>query len=267
MTFVTEYEYYEYTTQSIGAAMGIGFPLESWGLGDLTRGSVRLSYEASDIQDVASSAAMVIREMEGKNITNSITLGISRISWDKPWLPTKGSLNSFSFETAGGILGGEVGYNKYMLRTEWYFPLFWSTVFVVKGNVGLIERKRQEKLPVFKKFILGGVGSVRGFDDYSISPRDPVSGDRIRGEKMMFYNFEYRVPLSKERGIVGLVFFDAGNVWTEEENFDFKGMRMAVGVGGMWWTPMMGQMSIFYGRKLDPHSNESTGEIQFSGGF
>jgi outer membrane protein insertion porin family len=210
---------------------------------------------------------MAIKEMEGKNVTNSITLGISRISWDRPWLPSKGSYNGFSVETAGGFLGGDVGYNKYQLRTEWYFPLFWSTVFVAKGNAGLIKRKGQEKLPVFKKYILGGVGTVRGFDDYSISPRDPISGDRIRGEKMMFYNFEYRFPLGKEKGITGLVFFDAGNVWTEEEDFDFTGMRMSVGVGGMWVTPMLGRMSIFYGRKLNPHTNESAGEIQFSQGF
>jgi outer membrane protein insertion porin family len=267
MAYHSGYDYYEYSTRSIGGALGVGFPLESWGLGDLTRGSIRVSHETSDIQNISSSAAMVLREMQGKNITNSITLGISRVSWDKPWLPSKGSLNTFSVETAGGILGGDVGYNKYMLRTEWYFPLFWSTVFVAKGNAGLIKRKAQEKFPVFKKFILGGVGSVRGFDDYTISPRDPITGDRIRGEKMMFYNFEYRFPLGKERGITGLVFFDAGNVWTEEENFDFTGMRMSVGVGGMWWTPYMGQMSIYYGRKLNPHTNESAGEIQFSGGF
>ena len=265
--FYTGYDYYEYSTESIGGSLGVGFPLESWGLGDLTRGSIRIAHETSDIQNISYNAANVIREMEGKNITNSITLGISRISWDKPWLPSKGSLNSFSIETAGGFLGGDVGYNKFQLRTEWYFPLWWSTVFVAKGNAGLIKRKGQEKLPVFKKYILGGVGSVRGFDDYSISPRDPITGDRIRGEKMMFYNFEYRFPLGKERGITGLVFFDAGNVWTEEEDFDFTGMRMSVGVGGMWWTPYMGQMSIYYGRKLNPHMNESTGEIQFSGGF
>ncbi len=267
MTFLTEYKYYEYTSKSIGGAVGLGFPLESWGLGDLTRGSVRFLHESSDIQDISGIASMVIKEMEGKNTTNGITLGISRISWDNPWLPTKGSYNSFSVESTGGILGGDVGYNKYMLRTEWYFPLFWSTVFVAKGNVGLIKRKGQEKLPVFKKFILGGVGSVRGFDDYSISPRDPVTGDRIRGEKMMCYNFEWRFPLGKKHGVTGLVFFDAGNVWTEDENYDFTGMRMSVGVGGMWWTPMMGQMSIYYGRKLDPHMHESAGEIQFSGGF
>jgi outer membrane protein insertion porin family len=265
--YFTDYEYYEYTTESFGIAVGMGFPLESWGLGDLVRGSVRLGHDNSNIYDVAPFAASVIREMEGKNITNSVTLGISRISWDKPWLPSKGSLNSFSVETAGGILGGDVGYNKFDLRTEWYFPLFWGTVFVAKGNVGLIKRKKQETLPVFKKYILGGPGSVRGFDDYSITPRDPVTGDRIRGEKMMFYNFEFQFPLSKEQGITGLVFFDAGNVWTAEQDYDFRDMRMAVGVGGKWYTPMLGQMSIFYGRKLNPHTNESSGEIQFSSGF
>jgi outer membrane protein insertion porin family len=265
-TFLTEYQYYEYTTKSLGAAVGLGFPLESWGLDDLTRGTMRFSHDTSDIHIFSPTTAMVIREMEGKNTTNSITLGIGRVSWDKPWLPSRGSVNTLSIETAGGILGGDVGYNKYSLRTEWYIPLFWGTVFVAKGNVGLIKRKGDDVLPVFKKYILGGPGSVRGFDDYSITPRDPVSGDRIRGEKMMYYNFEFRFPLGKTQGITGLVFFDAGNVWTEEEDYDFRGMRMAVGVGGMWWTPMMGQMSIFYGRKLDPHLNESPGEIQFQMG-
>jgi outer membrane protein insertion porin family len=258
-------EYYEYTTKSVGGALGVGFPLEAWGLGDLTRGSVRISHDNSDISDIEVIAAYVIKEMAGKNVTNSIAFGIGRDSRDRPLFTNKGSVNSFSIETAGGFLGGDVGFNKYQVSTEWYFPLPWSTVFVAKGTAGLIKRKEGNKLPVFQKYILGGPGSVRGFDEYSISPRDPVSGDRIRGEKMMFYNFEYRIPI-REREMVGVVFFDAGNVWTEEQNYDFTDMRMAVGVGVMWDSPM-GPLSIFFGKKLDPHRDESSSELQMGGLF
>jgi outer membrane protein insertion porin family len=253
-------EYYEYTTESMGGALGVGFPLEAWGLGDLTRGSVRISYDNSDIDEIEETAARVIREMAGKNVTNSIALGIGRDSRDRPLFTSKGSVNSFSIETAGGFLGGDVAFNKYQVKTEWYFPLFWSTVFMVRGTAGLIKPKGQTKVPVFQKYILGGPGSVRGFDEYSISPRDPVTGDRVRGEKMMYYNFEYRIPI-REKEMYGVVFFDAGNVWTEEQDYDFTGMRMAVGVGVMWDSPM-GPLSIYFGKKLDPHSDESSSELQ-----
>ncbi len=258
-------EYYEYTAKSVGGALGVGFPLEAWGLGDLTRGSVRVSHDSSDISDIGGTASRVIQEMAGKNVTNSIAFGIGRDSRDRPLFTSKGSVNSFSIETAGGFLGGDVAFNRFQVSAEWYFPLFWSTVFMARGTAGLIKPKGETKLPVFQKYILGGPGSVRGFDDYSISPRDPVTGDRIRGEKMMYYNFEYRIPIRKGE-MVGVVFLDAGNVWTEEQNYDFTGMRMAVGVGVMWDSPM-GPMSIYFGRKLDPHKGESTGELQMGQGF
>ncbi len=264
MVYGSKMKYYEYTTQSMGGALGVGFPLEAWGLGDLTRGSVRISHDSSDIAEIAGTAAYVIKEMAGKNVTNSIVLGIGRDSRNRPLFTNKGSVNSFSIETAGGFLGGDVAFNRYQVSTEWYFPLFWSTVFMARGTAGLIKPKGKTKLPVFQKYILGGPGSVRGFDDYSITPRDPVTGDRIRGEKMMCYNFEYRIPV-REGEMVGVVFFDAGNVWTEEQNYDFTDMRMAAGVGVMWDAPMMGPLSVYLGMKLDPHEGESTSELQMGG--
>ena len=80
---------------------------------------------------------------------------------------------------------------------------------MVQGRWGYIQ-ERGGKLPVYERFFLGGIDTIRGFKYRNISPRDPKTGDRIGGNKMMVYNLEYRFPISNDQGLMGLIFFDAG---------------------------------------------------------
>jgi outer membrane protein insertion porin family len=125
--------------------------------------------------------------------------------------------------------------------------------------------REDEKLPVYQKFRLGGINTIRGFDDYSISPKDPQTGDRIGGEKMMIFNFEYRFPLLKEQGIIGLLFFDAGNAWTKEESYSFTDVKKSVGTGIRWYSPI-GPLRIEYGWVIGPEGDEASGNWAFSVG-
>jgi outer membrane protein insertion porin family len=256
-----EREYDEYTRDSWGTGLRFGFPV---GLDEFTRGSAGYTYDDANIFDVAPNASESLKEMEGKNVTSSISLGITRDSRDRPFYTSRGSVNSLTFETAGGILGGDVGFDKLLAKTAWYLPLPWSTVFLVQGRGGIISQKSGEKLPVFHKFRIGGMNTVRGFEFASISPRDPDTGDRIGGEEMVIFNVEYRFPFLKEQGIQGLVFFDAGNVFTDEPRaVTVTGLRTAAGGGIRWYSPM-GPLRIEYGRNLDPAVGESSGEWVFS---
>lgn len=257
-----ERQYDEYTKDSLGGALRFGFPL---GLDEFTRGRVRYAYDEADIFDIEEDAAVAIRDMKGKNLTSSITLGINRNSKDRPWHTTKGSVNSISFEYAGSPLGGDVTFNKYLATSAWYFPLPWKTVFLAQGRWGYVKKRSGGKLPIYQKFRTGGINTVRGFDFGSISPKDPATGDRIGGEKMMIYNLEYRFPLIKEQGVVGLVFFDAGNVYTKDESYAFSGIRRSAGCGIRWYSPI-GPLRLEYGKKLDQKEDESSGEYEFTVG-
>ena len=126
-------------------------------------------------------------------------------------------------------------------------------------------RPEDGELLIYEKFRLGGINTVRGFEYYSISPIDPETGDRIGGEKMMFYNIEYRFPVLKEQGVVGLVFFDAGNVFTKDDSYSFSGIRKSVG-GGIRWLSPIGPIRIEYGKNLDPLEGESSGEVEIAAG-
>jgi outer membrane protein insertion porin family len=254
-----EYEYDEYTKHSRGGRLRFGFPL---GI-EFTRGSVIYTYDNAEVTDVKETAAQVIKDMEGESLTNSVTPGISRDSRDRRFNARRGSVNSLSTEYAGGPLGGDNYFTKYMARSAWFFPLFQDSSFSVQGKWGFVEQRPGGKLPIYEKFTLGGMNTVRGFDQGSISPVDPLTGDRIGGEKMMVYNAEFRFPLQKEQGVVGVLFFDAGNVFTKDESYTFDGIRRSAGAGVRWYTPI-GPLRLEWGYNLDRKPGEAASNFEFT---
>ena len=255
-------EYDDYTKDSLGGSLSIGYPV--YQIDDFTRGWVQYSYDDADITDVnIDEVAQIIKDMVGRSVSSSVTTGLVRNSTDRAWNASSGSINSVSFEYAGGILGGDNYFNKYTVRSAWYFPLFWSTVFMAQGRLGYLQKRSGGALPVYEKFFLGGINTVRGFEYADISPVE--DGYKVGGEKMMVYNLEYRVPLIQEQGIIGLAFFDAGNVFPEEDGYTFSGIRKSAGGGIRWYSPM-GPLRLEWGRNLDPRPDEPSSRMEFSVG-
>lgn len=255
--YTWDQQYSDYSRDAMGAAFNFGYPLDI--IDEYTRATARYDFDNSRIYDVKATQGPMF-DMKGRNVTSSVTLAIKRDSRDKLWNTTKGSINELSFQYAG--LGGDEKFNKYRGRTTWFFPLFWETVFLVQGRAGYI--KDNGKLSVFQKFFLGGINTVRGYDYQTISPRDE-NGYLVGGTKMMVYNVEYRFPLLKEQGVVGLVFFDAGNVFDDSQSWTFSGIKKSAGAGVRWYSPI-GPLRLEYGFKLDRQGNESPGKWEFSVG-
>jgi outer membrane protein insertion porin family len=254
-----EYEYDEYTKDSTGGKLKLGFPL---GL-DFTRGSTIYKYDDAEIRDVLETSSQTIKDMIGRSVTSSLTLGISRDSRDRRFNARHGSVNTLTVEYAGGFLGGDNYFTKYRARSAWFFPFFLNSAFSIQGKWGYIDQRPGGELPVYEKFTLGGMNTVRGFEYGHISPIDPATGDRIGGEKMMVYNAEFRFPLQKEQGVMGVLFFDAGNVFTKDEDYTFSGIRSGAGLGIRWYSPV-GPLRLEWGKNLDPEPGESESVWEFT---
>ncbi len=257
--FKWEFQYGDYTRDSLGGALRTRFPI---GLDKYTMGLARYMYDNTLIKDVTSGAAFEIRDMEGRSTTSSVTIGVDRDSKDRPWGTTKGSFNSLTFEYAGSPLGGDVYFNRYEATTQWFFPWRWDTSFMVEGRWGYMQQREGGKLPVYQKYHLGGINTIRGYDYESISPADPATGDKIGGEKMMIYNFEFRFPLLKEQGVLGVLFFDTGNAYTKDETWAFSDMARSVGAGVRWYSPL-GPIRLEYGYILNRRPEDSMGGVEF----
>jgi outer membrane protein insertion porin family len=254
----------DYSRDTFGGALRFRAPL---GLDEYTWGTARYLYDDSDIYDVVPTAPLSIQQEEGVTVTSSITVGVERDSRDKPWNTSRGSENTVSVEYAGGVLGGDAYFNRYELKSGWYFPLPWETSFMVQGRWGYVQQREGGRLPDFQKYRIGGITTVRGYDWSSITLTDPATGEDLGGEKMMVYNVEFRFPFSKEQGVVGLVFFDAGNVFGKDDSFTFSDIRMSAGPGLRWYSPL-GPIRIEYGFVLNPRTGDPSGNVEFSiGGF
>jgi len=249
----------QYTKNSFGGTVEVGHPFYF----EYTRIFLAYTYDDANVTDVQPGAAQVIQDMFGHHQTSSLRLTLKRDSRDHFFNTTKGSQNTASVEYAGGPLGGSNGFTRALASSGWYFPLLWETTFFANGKIGYINRNAGGDLPLYEKFYLGGINSVRGFKYYDISPLDPSTGQKIGGEQMLQFNFEYIFPVLKKAGIKGLVFFDAGNAFTKDERMDLGNLRKSAGFGIRWYSPM-GPLRIEWGWNLEPKRGESTNNWDFS---
>ena len=64
---------------------------------------------------------------------------------------------------------------------------------------------------------------------------------------------------------MGVVFFDQGNVWTSDQDYDFGDLKRGYGAGVRYYSPM-GPLRLEYGRALDPYEGEAEEVWEFSVG-
>ena len=159
-------------------------------------------------------------------------------------------------------MGGDAAFTRFVVDSGWFFPLFWETVGVLHGRLGYVARNSWGALPVYEKFYLGGIDTIRGYKYAEISPRDPATGDRIGGDKFQFFNAEWRFPLYKKAGLMGVIFLDSGNVYGSGQTY-FSSMRTSIGTGIRWFSPM-GPLRIEWGYNLNPKSYDRKSAFDFS---
>ena len=254
--FNWERQYTEYVRKSKGGVIRFSHPLR-W---QYTRLYGLYRFENVTLSNLAVNPSPVLLEAANIHNTSAYSMVLRRDSRDAQFAPTTGSDNSINVEMAG--LGGDTAFMRYVAESGWYFPLKWKTVGVLHGRIGYMQQLPWGSLPAYEKFYLGGIDSIRGFKYADISPRDPRTNERIGGNKFTQFNVEYRFPLIKKLGVMGTLFFDAGNVYGSGEGL-FSSMRTSVGTGFRWFSPM-GPLRVEWGYNLAPKPWEKHSAWEFT---
>jgi outer membrane protein insertion porin family len=243
-------DYDTYDRKSVGGGIRFSYPVYAF-----TRASIRYNYDDADITNISEFAAQSIKDLEGTNITSSITTSINYDSTNSRINPSKGSKHSATLKYAG--LGGNVAFTKIVPETAWFIPLVLDTVGVLHARAGYVTENSGGVLPDYERFYLGGINSVRGYEWREIHSLDE-DGNTIGGDKFVQFNVECVIPLLKKQGLVGVIFYDAGNVFNDDESVDLGTLRNSTGFGFRWYSPM-GPIRIEYGYKLDVKEGEERG--------
>lgn len=250
----TTREYINYKRRATGFGFGFGKELaEYWG------GNISYSLERATIYDIGEDVSNIIKEQEGTKLTSSISPSIVRDSRDNFLDPTRGSRNALYITFAG--LGGDNAFIKGLVDSAWYFPVG-STTIGLRGRFGYAKGVFNKKLPLYERFYVGGINTVRGLGFGEAGPKDD-NGDPIGGTKELIFNLEYIFPIISEIRLKGLVFADAGNSYDESEAIGK--LRYTSGFGIRWISPL-GPIRIEWGYNLDRKPDESSNRIEFAFG-
>lgn len=247
-----------------GGTLTVGHPLF-----EAVAGALTYRYEQVKIFDLESNAPFLIQrqiaQQGERTTTSSMALGLSRDTRDNPLDPSRGlRLNTF-YEYAGGVLDADNDFTKTGFEFGYFHPIIGKVIGHVRGSIQYGDGYGRTKiLPVQERFFLGGTNTIRGFRNFTVSPRDSQTEGLTGGNKAFFAQNEVIFPLYNPINLKGVVFFDAGNVFAENQPFEAT-FRTGAGVGVRFTTPI-GPVRVEYGFNLSPKSGERRTELHFAVG-
>jgi outer membrane protein insertion porin family len=259
-----------YDAKSTGGGLTIGKRF-----GEYVSSSLRYRFDGTDYTlstsvTNAEPPLDIKRQIQdyGKSInTSSLGWTLARDSRDYYLDPRSGSRNSIFLEYAGGFLGGDPNFYKVVVDSAWYFPLFWDTVFMVRGRIGYIESLIDKPIPMYDRFYVGGPATVRGFKYGGAGPIDEL-GNRLGATKELIVNVEYKFPVYPAARLKGILFYDIGRGFSsasQPEKMDLSQLNHSYGVG-LWWLSPFGPLKFELGFPLKKGARDQTSVFDFSVG-
>ena len=266
--FSTERQFVNFTQASGGGSIGLTFLLRQKDKQRLTLG-VNYNFAAERIKDIRQS----ISNLFADGITSSATLSLTHDTRNRVFQPSEGVLIRGSTEVADGEFTGDNAFAKFVFDSSVFFPIIPERSWFLPGSILQFHLNVSylnglgSRTPLFERFFPGGILSIRGFGLRTLGPQIEIAEDAspsalttddfpIGGNKQLIFNVEYVFPLLRKAGINGVVFFDMGNAFAEDQLINVADLRQATGFGIRWFSPL-GPLRFEWGFPLDKKEEES----------
>ena len=158
---------------------------------------------------------------------SSITPTLYKSTIDSPLTPSRGTLYLASCKFAGGPLWGDIKLIKPRLEFTYYQPTFAEQRFGIHLEYSFLKTYGETDIPYWERFYLGGERSIRGYDIYTIGPRDEYNRN-LGGEKSLVFNAEYIIPVGGP--IYAIFFHDMGNAYAKDQKISLNDMFSSTGL-------------------------------------
>ncbi len=208
------------------------------------------------------AAYLSYAERYGYNSTSvPLTIGWTRDDRDSALAPNAGRYQRLNSEWS---VAGDARYLRANYQYQQYVPLNKKFTLAFNGELGLGKGLGGRPFPVFKNFYSGGLGSVRGFDQGTLGPRD-VTGSSLGGPKKVTLNAELIAPFpgaGNDRTLRVFTFVDVGNVYGDGDKITFSDMRASAGIGLSWISPL-GPLRIAFAQPVRKFAGDRIQKLQF----
>ena len=255
-----------YNSSSYGAGVRFGLPLSER---DFFSAGLTADYTKIELSNNSPKQYLdFCGNSNGcSNSSLQLSVGWTHDSRDNVLFPNKGVLQRLTAEAS--VPGLDLQFYKLEYKHAWYKEVFKDTTLLLNGELGYAGSYGGDKYPFFKNFYIGGVNSVRGYDNGAIGPRDvdlTTNQDfAIGGTRRVLANAEIfiPVPLLKNSSQFRLsAFFDAGNVYADNESLSLGELRYSTGLGVSWFSPF-GPLKLVFAKALNAKESDQTQTLQF----
>ncbi|WP_435626545.1 outer membrane protein assembly factor BamA [Candidatus Ferrigenium straubiae] len=250
----------EYSSRTLGGGVRFGVPI-----GEDESISYGLAIEQTNLSLTTLSTARLAKYVTdfGSSNTNLIgTIGWGRDSRDSAIYTTEGTVQHAFAEIALPVF--DMRYYKLNYQHQKYFPVSSDITLLLNGEAGIAGGYGGKPMPFFKNFYAGGTGSVRGYDSYSLGPRD-FNNQSLGGTKRVVGNAELLMPIPgvKEKSVRLSGFVDAGAVYGPGDLPGSAGMRYSTGAAFTWLSPV-GPIKFSYAVPLNKQPEDKLQKFQFN---
>jgi outer membrane protein insertion porin family len=191
-----------------------------------------------------------------------LTVGWARDGRDSALVPTRGMLQRFNADLS---MAGDARYVRTNYQIQQYTPLTKKYTLALNADLGWGQGLSDRPYPLFKNYFVGGLGSVRGFQQSTLGPSDSTNSLYLGGPKKIVLNAEMLAPFpgaGNDRTLRLFAFTDVGRAFGENEKISFSELRSSYGIGLSWVSPM-GPLRFSYAMPMRRQVTDKIQRLQF----
>jgi outer membrane protein insertion porin family len=207
-------------------------------------------------------------------------------SRDNPFDTTRGRRMTMALSYSGGPIGGTINLFKPVVNFTQFRKVSRKASISFNAEVGHIWLHKDDNcvklfseldftdeneindnicVPRSERFLVGGENSVRGFESFSLGPREVIAGFNraVGGHKYNVFNFEYVYRVNDPLRFV--LWADAGQAYAEQEDWDLSKLRYSTGAELRIFLPVFQfPLRFIYAFNPDKQEGDDFKTFQFS---
>jgi len=244
--------YLTYFEKKSGASITFGRWLSEYVTGSFSLMAEQLNFSDPEPGICPDLIPLVCRQL-GNQTTTGFRTSLARDTRDYYLDPRTGWRTSVGFDLGTPYLGGTNNFYKYYFDVIKYTPLPFDTRFSIHVRYGAVEALGGKQVPLTERFFVGGINTMRGFAFGLAGPVTPQN-TLLGASKELIFNNDFIFTISSEAKLNGVIFFDYGKGFDDNESVSFGRLRKAAGIEGRWISPF-GPLRAAYGFNLDPRKD------------
>jgi len=253
-----------YQVTTLGSGLSFGVPISEF---DRIYGGASVERNTIGLYDNSPLAYSEYVYNYGDTTTAVIfNTGWAKDTRDSALSPTKGSFTRIKADV------GTVNLQYYMIGAQQQLFIPIGRDYTLGFNALFDYGKSYSDLqyPIFKNVYAGGIGTVRGYSQNSLGPRDLLTGTYLGGSKRVVGNVQFYFPMpgtQNDRTFRWFAFVDGGQVfgtdgYGNDTAINLSQLRYGAGIGVTWISPV-GPLQLSLAKPLNAKDTDNTQIFQF----